>query len=424
MTGVLRSRATGNYFGGKVVDTTTTTARGFYSFDGLDAGSYQVRAVSTNTYWAVRSFARNFNYSGPVSADEYPTPGRGNFVEGEFNLPEWNLLFEATAFANVRVTDDKGTEDDTEDDVSALLRNFALVWGDGVISGKVDNISGLNGGIDIRVYQCRNLRAADKCGRDNPVGYRGPLETTTALSGGFQVGGLTEGVYQVEIEDVGWTSPLLTSGKPDDDTTDPEALAPSMFEPYLKGREAYAATGTFYVYDGTVSDDDALGPQLAVRGSMHGEGGATYGDTTGNVALGLARAEDTETTANADTLMTISWASETIRFVGTSRTISPIPKGADLEIEMAAGECTGTTCEVGYNKTGSGETDNLTDMVTLTMTAANGYDDHVYTVSVVRQNPMDHSLPLESITVTTGGALGTGDMGSPKRSICHYHGDG
>ena len=413
MTGVLTSLTTGNYSGGKVVATAFTNSRGFYSFEDLDAGSYQVRAVQTDTYWAVRSFGPNNIYSGPVSAAEYPTPGSGDFVEGEFELPGWDVDEEAIALANVRVTDDKGTEDDTEDDVSAVLRNFALVWGDGVISGKVDNISGSNGGIDVRVYQCRDIKSDDDCGRGNPIGYTSPIETTTTASGGFQFSSLTEGDYQVEIEDVGWTPPLLRSGKPDDDAGANADTADTMFEPYLEGREAHTTTGTFYVYDGGVSDNDNLGSQLAVRGYMHGDGRAAYGDTTGNVPLELERGEDTETTENVQSpLMTISWESETIRFVDTSTTVSAIPKGADLEIEIAYGKCSGYTCKVGFNETGGAETDNLTDTVTLTMTAANGYDDHVYTVTVVRQNPMDHTLALTSITVEPGGTLGEGDDGS------------
>ena len=417
MTGVLTSTTTGAYYGGKVVATATTNARGFYSFDDLDAGSYQVRAVSTDTYWAVRSFDPNYNYSGPVGPAEYPTPGSGNFVEGEFNLPSWEYKLEQTEWPNSPVTDDKGTEDDTEDDVSAVLRNFALVWADGVISGKVDNISGSSGGIDVRVYQCRDVAEAnDDCGRGNPIGYTSPIKTTTTASGGFQFSGLTEGDYQVEIEDIGWTPPLLRSGKPDDDAAADGAdaeTADTMFVPYLEGREAHSATGTFYVYDSGVSDNDVLGSgTLAVRGYMHGEGGATYGDTTGNVPLRFNRTSDTETTDDVQSpLMTISWESETIRFVRTVDTVSPIPEGADLEIEMAKGECSGYTCKVRFNATGSGETDNFTDTVSLTMTAANGYDDHLYRVTVARQNPMDHTLGLASITVERG-TLGDGDDGS------------
>ena len=423
MTGVLRSFSTGRYFGGKVVATTTTNARGFYAFDDLAAGTYQVRTVSGNTYWVVRSFSRNFNYSGPVGADEYPTPGSGNFVEGEFDLPYWNPDREVAEYVNTLVVDDKGT-DDRDDDIVAFLRNFALVWSDGGISGKVDNISGSSGGIDIRIYQCRDVAtAADDCGRANPVGYSGPIELTTTASGGFQRGGLTEGTYQIEIEDVGWTPPLLgRNGRPDDDadaTVDadddgvPDAQAPTMFERYLEGREDHASTGTFYVYDGNVSDDDNLGTTIALRGYMHGDGGATYGDSTGNVPLGLDRADDSEETDNLGSpLMIISFASETVRFAGTSRFISPIPLGADLEADITYGECIGFTCEVGFYPTGTPlVTGNLRDTLSLTMTAANGYDDHVYRVAAERQNPMDHSLLVASITVT-GGTIASGDEGS------------
>ena len=423
MTGVKRSATTGNYFGGKVVATTTTNAKGFYVFDNLEAGSYQVRAASTPAYWAFRNLTENGGYSGPVNADEYPTPGSGNFVEGDFLLPTWEELGLGILQPAVTVTDDKGTTD-TDDDISATLHNFALVWRDGSLSGKIENLSGSAADIDVRLYQCRDFTASDLCGRGAPIGYTAPLEVTTDAKGKYEVDGLTEGTYIAEIDDRGWSAPLIGSdGKPDDDADDtdsdgdgvPDAQAPSSAEASLILRSASAAFATLYVYDSDASVADVLNAST-VRGNMHGDGSTTYNDTTGSVTTDLQR----DDTANPDTttnlgapIITIAFASKTFRmnFAG-NKAVST--EGATVKIEGGvADKCSTTSCEVGYNPTvtGTGRVDGShTDTIKVTVTAANGYNDHLYRFSVARANPQDNGLATAAITPNPGGV---GTLASP-----------
>ena len=422
MRGVRRSSTTGAYFGGTLVATATTDDGGFYSFENLARGTYQVRAVSGNDYWAIKDVGRNSAWSGPVAADDYPTPGTGNFVEGDFRTPSWigEPSFVVTG-GNVTVTDDKGTTT-TDDDVSATLRNFALVWSDGSVSGKIDNLSGSAAGIDVRVYQCLDSNADDFCGRGAPIGYNAPIELTTNASGRFEFGGLTEGDYQVEIDDRGWSSPLLVDGdgEPDDDADPvdddqddiPDNQAPSMAEAYLEGRRASDGFATLYVYDGDASDNEELGASV-VRGNMHGDGTATYNDTTGSVTTGLTYTADTETTENLGSpLITIAYASKTfaMRFARGA-----LPLGASFEIENGTLDCSTSACEVGENRTVTGTSrpdGEHTDTITMTVTAANGYDDHEYSFTVARANPQDNMLESTAIT---GGTISTGDgeLGTP-----------
>ena len=335
-------------------------------------------------------------------------------MEGDFRTPSWigEPSFVVTG-GNVTVTDDKGTTT-TDDDVSATLRNFALVWSDGSVSGKIDNLSGSAAGIDVRVYQCLDSDSDDFCGRGAPIGYNAPIELTTNASGRFEFDGLTEGDYQVEIDDRGWSSPLLVDGdgEPDDDAdaTDsdqddiPDNQAPSMADAYLEGRRASDGFATLYVYDGDASDNEELGASV-VRGNMHGDGTATYNDTTGSVTTGLTYTAGDETTENLGSpLITIAYASETfaMRFARGA-----LPLGASFEIENGTLDCSTSACEVGENRTVTGtdrDDGEHTDTITMTVTAANGYDDHEYSFTVARANPQDNML--ESTAIEGGGSVG------------------
>ena len=424
MTGVKSSSTTGDYFGGKVVATATTDARGLYAFRDLEAGSYQVRAVSTDRYWAIRNLTANRGYSGPVSADEYPIPGSGDFVEGAFLLPQWSDSGFTVLQPTVAVTDDKGTID-TDDDVAATLHNFALVWGDGSVRGRIENLSGSAAGIDVRLYQCLDFDASDGCGRGAPIGYAAPLELTTDAKGDYEAEGLTEGEYEVEIDDRGWSPPLLgEDGRPDDDADEtdgdgdgvPDAQAPMAAETLLLLQGAWSAFETLHVYDGDASAADVLNAST-VRGNMHGDGSSTYNDTTGSVTTGLQR-DDTsnpDTTVNLGApVITISFASKTFRMnFADGKAVST--RGASVKVEGGvAGKCSATSCEVGYNATVTG-TDRVdgshTDTINVTVTAANGYNDHLYRFSVARANPQDNGLSAAAITPTPGG--GSGTLASP-----------
>ena len=99
-----------------------------------------------------------------------------------------------------------------------------------------------------------------------------------------------------------------------------------------------------------------------------------------------------------DDIGTISWASESVTFVFGSRNAA-IPLGSSVVLEAANGECSGATCEVGYHETGdapAGESARE-DTITVMVTAANGYNDHVYSLLVSRQNPAGNDIAAANI---------------------------
>ena len=392
----------GRLLGATRVATTTTDAHGYYAFDDLpDAGrTYRVRASDGSGYRAWRRMpARNVahNLSATTEAMVYPEVP----TDTDLDKPSWTGS--GTDHATSEYTDDQGTTSD-DDDVTGTWQNFSLVYENGTVAGLVSNSSGSNGNIDVRIT--------------TPFGGE-PEEVTTSSNGGFELDNVLEGAYEATIEDVGWASPKVDSatGMPDDDAADwdqdgdgtadaGEGTAPTSVTGMVSGRSDYEGLGTLHVYSTTASAIDALGAGVRVRYRMEGSDAATYNDTTSaDATAGWPRSPDTETTPNTSNIGTISWQSKSVSFVFGTRN-GAIPTGAGVKLSVApatstaavaAGNCSTSSCELGFNKTGSGATDPLENTITVTVTAANGYDDHEYTLLVSRQNPADNGLAAANI---------------------------
>ncbi len=388
------SAVTRRLTGATRVASTTTDSHGYYAFDDLaDAGAtYRVRASSGDGYEAWRSLpnlTRPFEnaLSGATRAMVYPELPS----DTDLDKPQWTGS--ATTNATSSYTDDQGTTD-TDDDVTGTWQNFSLVWRNGIVAGVVNNTGGSNGGIDVRI-----ITPQDADG----------VEVTSGASGGFELANALEGAYTASIDDVGWLVPKVDSatGMPDDDATDwdsngdqtvdpGEGTAPTELSVMVSGRNDYESVGTLHVYSRTVSANDSLGDGVRVSGRMHGTDLATYNDTT-SWASGWTRTADSETTENTSSLGTISFQSRSVRF-SFGRFNALIPTGAGVEIEAAVGECTGATCEVGFNKTGTANAGtNVEDTITVTVTAANGYDDHEYSLIVAMQAPAGNDIAAANI---------------------------
>ena len=94
------------------------------------------------------------------------------------------------------------------DPASDKYYNFALVYTDGEVSGKVDNLStpdNDNGSIDIII--------------STPSPSDDDAKVETSSSGNFGLDGLIEAIgYVARIEDADWESPCMgDDGEPDDD---------------------------------------------------------------------------------------------------------------------------------------------------------------------------------------------------------------
>ena len=378
--------------GATTVATTTTDSRGYYAFDELaDAGNtYRVRASNGDGYRALRVLPAPrtaHNLSGTTRAMVYPELPS----DTDLDKPQWNTATGRTTNSTSSYTDDQGTTD-TDDDVRGTWQNFALVWENGTVAGVVSNASGSNAGIDVRIYTPED---------DDGV------EVGTGASGGFELANALEGAYSARVDDVGWAVPLLgTNGRPDDDVTPSDVdgdgvddnQAPTTLSGTVSGRLDHESLGTLHVYSRTASANDSLGAGVRVSYRIQGSDAATYNDTaSADATAGWPRSPDTETTDNTSNIGTISWASASVRFTFGTRNAA-IPTGSSVELSAANGECAGFSCEVGYNATGSAAASQITeDTITVKVTAANGYDDHAYSLLVTRQNPIGNTLAAANI---------------------------
>ena len=397
----------GKLSGSKEAATTTTAANGLYSFTDLnDTTDYWVH-VPANGYRDLS--APNPSLSDTISAVVYPPLPE----ESTYEKPSWDRAAGEASGTSVDITDDQGT-DDEDDDVTETLHNFALVYTDGTVAGSVNNMSGSNANIDVRVTTTT----------DTDIVY----ERATGRSGDFEVTGIMEGVYTAIIEDAGWTAPNMTAaGVPDDDavaydhdddddTDDMIAVAPTSLTGTVSGRDDYESLGTLHVYDASKSADDALGT-VTIEARMQGDA-ATFNDTTRWASGWTREGTDGEETTNGTSLGTISYRSESVTF-DFGKDDAFIAEDATVVLKVGTKPCSGYTCTLVAHKTGkipADETANEND-ITVTVTAENGYDDHVYSVLVSRQNPIGYDLTPDSIvradtTESHAAKAGDGDDGT------------
>ncbi len=407
----------------KVVATDTTDADGYYEFDELDAGSYTVRASSGSNYRALHAInrsvtTRRWQYvtSKTATAEDYTL----NPDEADLEKPYWVRSFATTGrtMGNPisRYTEGEGAAARTD-----TYHNFALVYTDGELTGKVNNLSAdddKQGSVDIVL--------------ERPSPLDGDLKTETSSRGNFAFSGLMEAVgYKATIEDVGFAAPCMSAagptGVPDDDGPDADNdgncdhVAATELTADIEGENDHEGLGDFHVYSTTASADDALADGILVRANMQGTDAATYNDTT-SWAVGWTRAPDSEETENATSLGTISYASESVTFwFGTTRLATNPFIADDATVKLMVGTsttaCTGFTCTLPADKTGTTGIDNaaLESTITVMVTAENGYDDHEYSVVVARAEPVGHDLEAANITrfdttATDHAATGTGDQ--------------
>ena len=224
--------------------TTETDDDGSYSFDDVVEGSsYYVRATSTGEYVAAEASAKD-GFSEEVAADEYPA-----VEEGEFALPYWDYNEGTTKNTSVTVSNATGT-------VSASFVNFALLYVDGSISGRVREASGSPGNITVELIRCETYDAGDaECDTYDRDNF--PTQTTeTASNGTWEFDDLLEGWYEVYVGEAGYLAADIDADYGIDDDGGMES--PEMHTGLLKGRRDLASGNNFYVYDNGLDDEDDL----------------------------------------------------------------------------------------------------------------------------------------------------------------------
>ena len=361
--------------------TTETDDDGSYSFDDVVEGSsYYVRATSTGEYVAAEASAKD-GFSEKVAADEYPA-----VEEGEFALPYWDYNEGTTKNTSVTVSNATGT-------VSASFVNFALLYVDGSISGRVREASGSPGNITVELIRCETYDADDaECDTYDRDNF--PTQTTeTASNGTWEFDDLLEGWYEVYVGEAGYLAANVDADYGIDD--DGATKSPEMHTDLLKGRRDLASGNNFYVYDNGLADADDL-RDIEVEGTTDPDEDPEDLAATAAIA---AHAHG----ANMATAIT-GVSSTPITFGSESVTVEPVVhRDATFKVTTGVGTTLKSwpisssgvaTVDLDWNKTGTdgeGMGPKETE-ITVSVTAENGYDDHDYSFSAFRMDPVGNTL--------------------------------
>ena len=351
----------------KVHATTETVDDGSYVFgDVVEGSAYYVRATGSGIYVAAEASAKD-GFSRKVAADEYPA-----VEEGEFGLPYWDYNAGAAKNTKVTVSNATGT-------VSADFVNFALLYSDGTISGRVREASGSPGNITVELIRCETYDADDgECSTYNRSGF--PTQTTETKSNGtWEFNDLLEGWYEVYVGEAGYLAANIDDNNVIDD--DASTVSDEMHTGLVKGKRDLAAGNNFYVYDNGLDDDDDLGSDgVVIKGTTDPD------------------EDPVELTSSSDV---ITWASKTV-------TVTPdIHRDASFAARTASRgarpwpQSKGVaTVEPDFNATGSAnEGEVKATEITVSVTAENGYDDTDYTYMVYRAAPVGNDLAAGDFTV-------------------------
>ena len=376
---------------GTVVRTAKTEASGFYSFENLEAGSYTVTAGSGTNYRAIHSIARYPGATSPwrfvnfksATAEDYTlTPDEEDLLK-----PYWDRAKSAGGTMGQPITRVTGTGTPSD-----TYYNFALVYTDGEVSGSVNNVSGSNGSIDIII--------------STPSPLDDDAKVETSSSGNFGLGGLLEAIgYTAVIEDAGFAVPCMNAAGTiaDDDHVDNDGEcrnpAATVLEADVLGEDDHQSMGTLYVYSTAASANEVLGTVTILGGSTDEGDGF---DTTTTWNAGWTR-EDAEETKNTSSIGTTTYKSGTVT-VSFGSSNAAIPDSATYSIEANGDDCTGTRCELDADKTddetGEAAAGPMENTITVTVTAANGYDDHVYSTVVSVAAPVGATFAAANIDAT------------------------
>ena len=385
----------------KTAATTETAGNGLYSFSNLnDATKYWVQVAAGDVAGGYTILSdKNPNLvggTGGIAADNYPALPE----ESTYAKPAWS----GNATSNDEVEYTVGTGAAAQ---SATFYNFGLVYTNGTIAGSVNNVSGSNRNIDVRITTDTDTDAL--------------WERATSRSGDFSVAGVIEGVYTAVIEDAGWMPPLLDdAGMADDDaecvnpaenqddtSADHCSTAATSLTGTVEGRNDYQSMGTLHVYNSSMDSVDMLG-SLSVMGLTSAAEDAEATDLAEYDSSGATQdAAGTNDIANSVTsTAAITWASGTVTVLAT------VSEDASYTVKIgtksfAVDEDDGAEVELPYNATDAPVVDNdppvagtnRESTITISVTGKNGYNDHDYTFTLSRAFPVGYTLAVGDINV-------------------------
>ena len=427
---------------GEMVGETVVEADGSYKFTGLSEGSYVIAAVDADDYEALQSNPKD-NVAGPATAD-------GDYVDVDeqnetLALPFWDYVNSTAMNITDAVTVGTGASAKT-----FTFHNFALLHKDGTFSGAVREASGRAGNIAVELRRCLIYTAADTVaeGPDDDVAetcsddtnFTPDLQQTTS-GGSWSFSGLREGYYQVNIAATGFNRAKWNADGIDDDAADCEGGAGAFdatntcdtertarkFD-LLKGKTAFNRDrAVYYIYNGNLSSSDAA-TAVAVTGVT------SNGADASDLAAGFTAITDPQPDAGTEALgatnAAVTYDAESIRVSAT------VPSTASYVIinETATGDPEytpstsrtnpGASVPLTSNRTEAGIGPNTNadinpatppaNDITVRVTAQNGYNDHDYTFTATRANPIGNQLEAaEVLYAGTNAQSGDGSSGTP-----------
>ena len=219
----------------------------------------------------------------------------------------------------------------------------------------------------------------------------------TKSNGTWEFDDLLEGWYEVYVGEAGY----LAADIDDDDVIDDDGgiESPEMHTGLLKGRRDLASGNNFYVYDNGLDDDDDM-EEIEVEGTTDPDEDPEDLAASANIA---AQGTNMATAITGVSRTPITFGSESV-------SVEPdVHKDATFKVTTGAGKTLKSwpiskgvaTVDLGWNKTGSkdeGE-DPMETEITVSVTAENGYDDHDYTFSASRMNPVGFDLLASDFVV-------------------------
>ena len=399
--------------GTTVVGTADTDDGGFYQFEDLAAGSYSVSASSGSNYLAIHAIARRTTGNRAWRYVDFKTATAEDYTlnpaESDLAKPFWNRASTAGGpMGNGTVTYTEGTGTAARSD---KYYNFALVYTDGELSGKVHNLSGSNASIDIVLST------------PNPLDDEVKTETVGATGGNFEFGGLIEAMgYSAEIEDAGFSSPCMgDDGMPDDDVdegdagcgtadgaTVPRERFPTVLMADIEGENDHEGLGTFYVYNSRSAAEDAMAT-LSVMGITSNADDAEAVELA-NYTAGTQATEGTDDIASSVTATAISWAEGTVQVLAT------VSADASYTVKIGATSfpvhaTRGARVALPFYATDAAPVagTNRESTITIEVKAENGYNTHSYTFAANRAFPVGYGLEVSSVQINASALSSAND---------------
>ena len=414
--------------GGDAEETVSTDRNGFYKVTGLpelEEGDYTVTAMpKTDCCKAVHRTLDDdeLQETTAVTVKNNQLGSMDDVLlttkhEGKFLLPGVDIKDRGAATRNTGFKAHSIKVDNSDVDVEFNTVNFALVYTDGEFSGSVMDLGGNSDGIDVRVYECKT--ASD----DAKTCERGDLKSddayVTAGGGYFAKSGLEEGGYLAVIEDRNWSAPKMNAVDKADDDAEGDKLFPDSVIIFLEGPRDAETFDPLVVYSSSPAmtmDELEDAAKVEITAKWQGAGPATYAkDSTYATAWIRNNVANPDATGTDSTITVVYGSKVTFGFHED--------EDADYEIRSAQrdddeGKCAGNVCTLDATSVGEEGGDGAVteDTLRVTVTAANGYNDHIYSIRVSQQGPVGWVLAKESVTHGAGDATaveGGGTLQSP-----------